>query len=63
MPACLAQLRALLIDCDGDSITLWEEQRAAFAAALPVTTVQQISYALENIDFDTALALLPELTT
>jgi hypothetical protein len=55
--------RALLADSDGDCIALWEEHRAAFAAALPVEIVQQINHALENIDFDTALTLLPESVT
>jgi len=63
LPDCLPQLRALLADCDGDCIALWEEHRAAFAAALPVEIVQQIHHALENIDFDTALSLLPESIT
>jgi two-component system sensor histidine kinase/response regulator len=58
-PACLARLRALLADSDGDGIALWEEHRHEFAALLPVHTVQQIASALDNIDFDTALALLP----
>nr|WP_229632584.1 response regulator [Pseudoduganella danionis] len=63
LPDCLPQLRALLADSDGDCIALWEEHRAAFAAALPVEIVQQINHALENIDFDTALTLLPESIT
>lgn len=63
LPDCLPQLRALLADSDGDCIALWEQHRAAFAAALPVDVVQQISHALENIDFDTALSLLPESIT
>ncbi|WP_374359739.1 response regulator [Pseudoduganella danionis] len=63
LPDCLPRLRALLADSDGDCIALWEEHRAAFAAALPVEIVQQINHALENIDFDTALTLLPESVT
>jgi hypothetical protein len=59
MPECLGRLRALLADCDGDGITLWQEQRHAFAAALPPHTVRQIGSALDQIDFDQALALLP----
>ncbi|MES2264429.1 MAG: response regulator [Pseudomonadota bacterium] len=59
MPACLARLRALLADSDGDGIALWQEHQHAFAALLPVQTMQQIGNALDQIDFDKALALLP----
>ncbi|MRV72368.1 response regulator [Duganella sp. FT92W] len=60
LPACLGRLRALLEDCDGDGIVLWQEHKASFAVALPPQTVRQISSALDQIDFDQALALLPE---
>jgi two-component system, sensor histidine kinase and response regulator len=59
LPPCLGRLRALLADCDGDGIALWQEHQQAFAAALPPHTLRQISSALAQIDFDQALALLP----
>ena len=49
----------MLTECDGDSIDLWETHKKQFATLLPVQTIVKVSTALENIDFDKALELLP----
>jgi len=59
LPACLPRLRALLAECDGDGIALWRAHQREFSGALSVQVVAQIDAALEHIDFDKALALLP----
>lgn len=56
---CLLHLRHLFSECDGYGIERWGEYKRRFLGLLPAQTVQQISAALENIDFDRALELLP----
>lgn len=58
VPECLSRMRQLLADSDGESIDLWEVHKKEFVGVLPVQTVLQIGMALENIDFEKALALL-----
>ena len=59
----LAQLCSLLQDGDGDSILFWEEHRQAWQQALPAIAIVQIQHALDNIDFDKALAVLNQVDT
>ncbi|MBK1693648.1 hypothetical protein CKO09_02680 [Chromatium weissei] len=59
LPNCLSHLRELLNDCDGDAIALWEAHEAEFAKVLLPERVRKITQALMNIDFETALHLLP----
>jgi HPt (histidine-containing phosphotransfer) domain-containing protein len=60
MPGCLPDLRKLLADSNFGATELWEENRSAFAATLSPQTINRITVALNNFDFDAALALLPE---
>ncbi|MFZ1810564.1 MAG: response regulator, partial [Candidatus Nitrotoga sp.] len=62
-PDCLPQLRILLEECNVEAADLWQTHKPAFANLLPVQTVHRISVALDNFDFDIALALLPEAET
>ncbi|BBJ22653.1 ATP-binding protein [Candidatus Nitrotoga sp. AM1P] len=62
-PDCLPQLRILLRECNVEAADLWQAHKPAFANLLPVQTVHRISVALDNFDFDIALALLPEVET
>jgi CheY-like chemotaxis protein len=57
-PDCLPALQQLLSQSDGDSIELWAAEKQAFSRFLPVQVVMQINSALDNFDFDRALALL-----
>ncbi len=59
-PDCLPQLRILLEECNVEAADLWQTHKPAFASLLPVQTVHRISVALDNFDFDIALALLPK---
>ncbi len=62
LPDCLPQLQQLLAEGDSDAIDLWENHHKEFACALPAQVVQRIGIALQNFDFDTAQALLAELS-
>lgn len=62
-PDCLPELRVLLGECNVEAADLWQAHKPAFANLLPVQTVHRISVALDNFDFDIALALLPEVET
>jgi len=59
-PDCLPKLRALLGECNVEAADLWQAHKSTFASLLPVQTVHRISVALDNFDFDLALAQLPE---
>ncbi|CAH1081867.1 ATP-binding protein [Candidatus Nitrotoga sp. 1052] len=59
-PDCLSQLRILLRECNVEAADLWQAHMPTFSSLLPVQTVHRISVALDNFDFDIALALLPE---
>lgn len=59
----LTQLRQLLQDGDGDSILFWEEHLTTWQQILPPVKLIQIQHALDNIDFDRALAVLHHVDT
>ncbi|MEQ1740902.1 MAG: ATP-binding protein [Candidatus Nitrotoga sp.] len=60
-PGCLPQLRILLGECNVEAADLWQAHKPEFACLLPVQTIHRISVALDNFDFDIALALLQKL--
>ena len=59
-PDCLPRLRVLLQECSVEAVELWQANKSAFAHTLPLQVVHRITVALDNFDFDVALALLPE---
>ncbi|HET7774939.1 MAG TPA: response regulator, partial [Azospira sp.] len=59
-PPCLATLRQLLAEGDSEAADRWEQWRPQFAQSLPPQTVERISTALANFEFETALGLLPK---
>jgi len=56
----LRKLKALLIESSFAATELWEENKEAFAAILPLQTLHRIGVALNNFDYDLALTLLPD---
>jgi HPt (histidine-containing phosphotransfer) domain-containing protein len=56
----LARFRGLLQEGDVEAKELWESRQEEIAARLPFHVMQRISLALNDFEFDTALALLPE---
>jgi signal transduction histidine kinase/CheY-like chemotaxis protein len=60
MADCLPRLRKLLAESSFGATELWDECKAVFAAVLPMQTINRITVALDNFDFDEALKLLPE---
>ncbi|MEB0137192.1 ATP-binding protein [Actimicrobium sp. CCC2.4] len=62
MPAAdtLRQLCKLLDEGDSDAIDLWQQQGRELAGMLSPARRQRIDTALQNFEFDTALALLAE---
>jgi signal transduction histidine kinase/DNA-binding response OmpR family regulator/HPt (histidine-containing phosphotransfer) domain-containing protein len=61
LPDCLPELRQLLGEGDGAAVDLWERHHKEFAAVLPPQLTRRIGNALDNFEFDAALALLAEL--
>jgi CheY-like chemotaxis protein len=61
LPECLPKLKALLSEGDSDAIDLWDKHQKEFARALSTQAAHAIDMALQNFEFDTALALLGEL--
>ncbi|MBS4095655.1 MAG: response regulator [Sulfuricella sp.] len=61
LPDCLPQLRHLLTEGDGDAIELWEKHHREFTGTLAPQLIQRIDTALQNFEFDGALAVLAEL--
>jgi two-component system sensor histidine kinase/response regulator len=59
-PPCLPRFKLLLVECNAEAIELWETSKPDFNRVLPLQTVHRISVALDNFDFDVALALLPK---
>jgi signal transduction histidine kinase/CheY-like chemotaxis protein len=62
-PECLTRLRELLSESDGDSIEFWEEHSKDFIGKLSPQEIMRVSTALQNFEFDSALALLAKLPT
>jgi CheY-like chemotaxis protein/HPt (histidine-containing phosphotransfer) domain-containing protein len=58
-PAWLPRLRKMLDECDSEALLLWEGGHAEAAAWLNATQIGRINRALDNFEFDKALALLP----
>ena len=58
--AWLEVFRGLLRQGDVEARALWETHRRSIGERLPLHTVDRISRALDNFDFDTALHLLTE---
>ena len=58
-PARLPQLKQLLAEGDSEANDVWEEHKAEFRGHLPPQTFDRIAVAIDNFDFDAALALLP----
>jgi CheY-like chemotaxis protein/HPt (histidine-containing phosphotransfer) domain-containing protein/anti-sigma regulatory factor (Ser/Thr protein kinase) len=56
----LPRLRQLLHEGDNEARELWRSSREEIAAELPLHTVQRVSQALANYEFDAALRLLPD---
>jgi HPt (histidine-containing phosphotransfer) domain-containing protein len=61
LPDCIAQLRNLLSESDNDAMELWDAHRREFDLVISPQIVHRISTALQNIEFDVALALIDEL--
>ena len=57
-PGWLRQLKQRLAQSDFEAKGLWESHRAEAVSLLPMVVVQRVSVALENFDFDLALAQL-----
>jgi CheY-like chemotaxis protein len=55
----LSRLRQLLQEGDNEARELWRSSREEIAAELPTHTVERVSQALANYEFDAALQLLP----
>jgi two-component system, sensor histidine kinase and response regulator len=55
-----SRLRRLLTEADSDALVMWHEQRKALMASLPLNAAMAIDSALQQCDFDAALALIPE---
>jgi CheY-like chemotaxis protein len=62
IPGCLAQLRQLLSDGDSDAIDLYEQHHQEFVSISSAQWGQRFNTALQNFEFDTAQALLTELS-
>jgi signal transduction histidine kinase/CheY-like chemotaxis protein/HPt (histidine-containing phosphotransfer) domain-containing protein len=58
----LPRLRGMLAACDSDVLPLWQAWRAELARALGQAAARRISSALEQYDFDRALAILAGAT-
>ncbi|HEY0665143.1 MAG TPA: Hpt domain-containing protein, partial [Gallionella sp.] len=56
----LPRLKKLLAESNFNATELWEDNRAAFSAALSQQTINRVTVALNNFDFDAALGLLSE---
>ncbi|KPF48582.1 histidine kinase [beta proteobacterium AAP121] len=61
--ATLRTLRELLQASDSQALELWQAQHAALRRALPMRNARQLSQAMRVLDFDAALAALPEEPT
>ena len=57
------RFRNLLVNSDIEAKTLWDANRASAIAAMPLQSVQRISVALEQFDFDLALRLVSNAAT
>ena len=58
--ACLAHLRELLADDDGEAEDLFFEYRASLALSMDNSALKNLGHAIEQFDFDTALELVDE---
>jgi CheY-like chemotaxis protein/HPt (histidine-containing phosphotransfer) domain-containing protein len=59
-PEWLGTFRALLANSNSSAISLWEERGNELRRRLPPEVSRRLKSAMDNIDFDTALALLTE---
>ena len=59
---CLRQLRQLLEEGDSDAIDLWQQNALSLAGMLSPALRQRIGSALQNFEFDSALAMLADAT-
>jgi PAS domain S-box-containing protein len=62
LPDCLPLLRKLLSEGDSDAIDLWDKHHKEFVLVLPAQVVHRIATAIQNFEFDVALASLAELS-
>ncbi len=61
-PACLRQLRQLLEEGDSEALDLWQQHGHSLAGVLSPAQRQRIGSALQNFEFDSALAMLADAT-
>jgi CheY-like chemotaxis protein/HPt (histidine-containing phosphotransfer) domain-containing protein len=59
LPAWVDDLRRMLADGDVAAQQLWSERSAELKGVLPAKTYAQVRRAVENFEFDSALAALP----
>jgi two-component system, sensor histidine kinase and response regulator len=62
-PGAWTALRRLLAEADSDALVQWHAQRETLMASLPPPAAQALDSALQQCNFDRALALVPEEST